>query len=188
MKYPIAETFYSLQGEGYWAGTPAFFVRLAGCSVGCAWCDTDYKKKDEMDETQLVKLASKEPARRVIVTGGEPTDHNLAPLLAAFQEAGFRVHLETSGVRKVEESFDWITVSPKMNELDLKQRKGDECKVVFAWPKTWLPAFLELPFNHFFLQPLEQNGDTNATAVVEYVKQHPRWRLSLQTHKVLKIR
>jgi 7-carboxy-7-deazaguanine synthase len=183
--YPIAETFYSVQGEGYWTGTPAFFIRLAGCSVGCSWCDTAYGKKHEEYARELIATAKREAARHVVITGGEPTDHDLTDLVDGLRAAGKFVQLETSGCRPVLAKFDWITVSPKCPADLLGQKSGDECKVVFAWPRAWIPAYLQLGFKHFFIQPLATHDKTNAAEALEYVKAHPQWRLSLQTHKVL---
>ena len=97
----IAEIFYTLQGEGYWTGTPAYFIRLSGCSVGCAWCDTNYRYKETIAVETLVKRVLTTPTRHVVVTGGEPTDQDLSPLVREFQAAGCFVQLETSGVRPV---------------------------------------------------------------------------------------
>lgn len=186
----VAETFYSIQGEGYWTGTPAYFIRLAGCSVGCAWCDTDYRKRDDLTVKNILDAAKESKPRHFVVTGGEPIDQDLGPLVAGIKGRfpGALVQLETAGTREVAAPFDWITVSPKASPELLLQRRGNECKVVFAWPVAWYPKFLAMDFQHFFMQPLALGATTNAEKVVEYVKDHPRWRLSTQVHKTLGIR
>jgi 7-carboxy-7-deazaguanine synthase len=186
--YPVSETFYSLQGEGYWTGTPAFFIRLAGCSVGCAWCDTDYKTKDVFGANELAELTCMHPTKHVVLTGGEPLDHNLSPLIHALKTKNLFIQLETSGKYPIPEGIDWVTCSPKFDPKSLVLQIGDECKVVYAWHRDWYPQLLKMQFKHFFLQPLELKGNTNVEDVVTYVKENPKWRLSLQTHKILRLR
>lgn len=194
-KIRVNEIFYSLQGEGAWTGTPAAFVRFAGCNRSCSFCDTQHKFFSTMSVKEILqKVMSLGPARRVVITGGEPMTQleGLHDLSLAFAAAGYEVHLETNGDFEVDPSeVDWLTVSPKGPEW--KQKIGDEIKVVYTGQsKEELEQYLEssdkVHFKHHFLQPCSTPEGSNVEATVAYIKADPRWRLSLQTHKLIGVR
>lgn len=182
--YRVNEIFYSLQGEGYWTGTPMVFVRLSGCNLRCPFCDTDHSAFTEMSADEIVREALKYSARRICLTGGEPSLQADNALIGAFHGAGFTVHIETNGTRPLPKDIDWVTVSPKSAiVLD----RADELKLVLsdgADPAKW-EGF---PAAWHFLQPCDNAGLMNTEEVVSYIMEHPVWRLSLQTHKLLGIR
>ncbi|MEB3324563.1 MAG: 7-carboxy-7-deazaguanine synthase QueE [Cyanobacteriota bacterium] len=198
---PVVETFHSLQGEGLHSGRSAFFLRLAGCTVGCSWCDT----KHSWPEAQHPRLAVSELARQaqqardqgaafVVVTGGEPLHHNLSPLCDALCGVA-PLHLETSGVDPLSGHFDWITLSPKRHcpprpELltacqELKVVVAEEADLIFA--ETLAAAVSGGSIPHLLLQPAWDNPRGMALAIA-HAKAHPAWRLSLQSHKWLGVR
>lgn len=195
--YPVIEHFYTLQGEGYWAGTPAYFIRLGGCTVGCSWCDTRYSWPLEgwnrYDIPTLLEWVQATPARHVVITGGEPTLHPLAPLLQALQEAGYFVQIETSGTYPLPEVLpNWITLSPKRFQPPLEAYYGasHELKVVIHARSDLLWAELQRkrcpPGLPAFLQPEAYQPDALAW-ILSYLKENPHWRLSLQLHRLLSI-
>lgn len=195
--YPLVEHFYSVQGEGYWSGQPAYFLRLGGCDVGCSWCDTRYSWPQTgwpaYPAEALVELVRATPARHVVLTGGEPTLHSLEPLIAALQEAGYFVQLETSGAYPPPSVLpNWITFSPKRFKAPYPAwyELAQELKVVIHAPSDleWaeaqrkrcpsaLPAFLQPDY----YQPRAIQW------ILEYIKAHPSWRLSVQVHRYLAI-
>lgn len=195
---PVMEHFYSLQGEGSWSGTPAYFVRLAGCNVGCHWCDVKESWQINEDQLhsceQLNTLIAKTATERVIITGGEPTLHDLTLLTETFQKAGLQVHMETAGTNPIKGKFDWICLSPKkfLPPLPENYALAAELKVIifnrhdFKWAEEHAarcPEHVEL-----FLQPEWSRRAEMTPLILDYVRKHPRWRLSLQTHKYLGIR
>jgi organic radical activating enzyme len=178
--YKISEIFYSLQGEGYWAGTPVVFVRFSGCNLACSFCDTDFSETKQMTAEQLLKnVESLSQCGRVVFTGGEPALQLDEGLVAKFNDAGWFVHVETNGSIEIPFSVDWLTVSPK--EEDLVQDSGDELKVVDG-QFEWLGPFEKMDFEHLYIQPMSEQ---NVPSVIDSVKQNPRWRLSLQTQKMV---
>ena len=194
--YPVVETFHSLQGEGFWTGTSAFFIRLGGCDVHCPWCDQKetwpkehHLLSNSIDIVNKVLLTT--PAL-VIITGGEPLLHNLNPLTEALQKAGLRLHLETSGAHPLTGSFDWVTFSPKPFKFPDQSiySRADELKVVIAEAKDleWAEEMsAQVPANTLrYLQP-EWNSPESIKFILPYILRHPQWRLSLQTHKFLNI-
>lgn len=196
MKYRVNEIFLSLQGEGFWTGTPMVFLRFSGCNLACPFCDTDHFSGEEMSAEEIVAsvLAAAGDCRRVCVTGGEPALQLDDDLVAALHAAGFKLHVETNGTQPLPSGVDWITLSPKEDfvaNAGVVLPKADELKLVYdgdAAPERWA----SFPATWHFLQPCDV-GDAakNAallTATVEYIKSHPVWRLSLQTHKLLGIR
>ncbi len=199
--YKVNELFYSLQGEGYWTGAPMVFVRFCGCNLQCPFCDTDHREGSWMEADEIaaeVRRAFAEGGSagpfRVCLTGGEPLLQVDAALVGALKEAGFLLHLETNGTQAVPEGIDWVTCSPKEDVRNLKGNgavvleKADELKLVLSPgidPQRW--AHFPAPWH--FLQPCSQaDGSANLEETITYVKAHPLWRLSLQTHKYLKIR
>ncbi len=196
-QYPIMEMFYSLQGEGYYQGKAAFFIRLAGCDVGCVWCDVkdswDASKHPVLSIEEIVNSALAHPSRLAIVTGGEPLLHNLDPLTTALKAAGFQTNIETSGSSTMSGNWDWVCLSPKKFKAPLPENVAlaDELKVVvfnnsdFEWAETYAK---QTSLNcKLFLQP-EWDKQTQITPlVIEYVKANPKWELSAQLHKYIQV-
>lgn len=205
MAYTVKELFYTLQGEGAQAGRASVFLRFSGCNLwsgreddradaACRFCDTDFVGGEKFAHAAALSaaVAALWPqqgggAPYVVCTGGEPSLQLDAALVTALHERGFEIAVETNGTGDLPAGIDWICVSPKAGTT-LAVSGGDEVKLV--WPQTGLdPADLEpLAFRHFFLQPMDGPGRAASTAAcVEYCLTHPRWRLSLQTHKILGI-
>ena len=190
----VNEIFYSLQGEGYYSGTPAVFVRLSGCNLSCPFCDTQHESGREMREEEIVAEVTKYPSRHVVVTGGEPSLQLTASLVDKLHAAGKYVAVETNGTHPLPPNVDWVTLSPKdafVDGAEVVLSRADEIKVVFDGIHYPLPTTC-YPLSTFtFLQPCD-TGDAvrNAEivqATIEYIKSHPEWRLSLQTHKIIGI-
>jgi organic radical activating enzyme len=197
-QYPVMESFYTIQGEGKFQGHAAYFIRLGGCDVACHWCDVkeswpiDAHPKKSVSE--LVSEALQYPGRIVVITGGEPLMHDLNPLTMAFQEAGFRTHIETSGVGKtVSGSWDWVCFSPKKFKEpnpDIFQLVNELKVVIFhpsdiSWAETFVPKIAQDAI--LLLQPEWSKQTENNPLIVEFVKAHPQWNISVQTHKFLQI-
>ena len=196
--YRVNEIFYSLQGEGFWSGTPMVFLRLSGCNLKCPFCDTEHGGYRAMSAAEIVAevVQTGKNCGKVCVTGGEPSLQLDKELVDALHDAGFRIHLETNGTRPLPEGVDWVTLSPKADVKGLKGdgtvvlERADEVKVIYedGVDAKWA-AF---PADWHFLQPCDTGDpDRNAALVAEtidFIQRHPRWRLSLQTHKLLKIR
>ncbi len=192
------EAFYTLQGEGNYTGRAAYFIRLGGCDVGCHWCDVkeswDVDAHPHYTVNEIVAGAMQHPGRLAVITGGEPLMHDLTSLTNALQTAGFQTNIETSGVcRAVTGSWDWICFSPKKFKKpnpDIYQR-ADELKVIiynqsdFAFAESFIPHLR--PDCKLFLQTEWSRSNEMLSRIVEYVKDHPQWQLSLQTHKFLDI-
>jgi 7-carboxy-7-deazaguanine synthase len=211
--YTVKEIFYTLQGEGFHSGRPAVFCRFSGCNLWtgreddrhravCQFCDTDFVGvgpdggKFAAAADLAARVASLWPAEPdggspyVVCTGGEPLLQLDEPLLAAFHARGFQVAVETNGTQPAPPGIDWICVSPKAN-AGLKLVNGDELKLVFPQehPEAQPERFEHLDFAHFFLQPMDGPlVSDNTRRTVEYCLAHPKWRLSLQTHKLLGLR
>ena len=192
----VNEIFYSLQGEGYYAGTAAVFVRLSGCNLRCPFCDTQHESGTEMSDEEIAKEAAKYPARLVVITGGEPSLQLTKSLVDALHDEDKFVAVETNGTRRLPGNVDWITLSPKDAYLGDKAKPVlnyvDEIKVVFdgEHEPSMYPGIMCTHAR--FLQPCD-TGDPvrNAeivNAAIEYIKKDPRWKLSLQIHKILNIR
>ncbi len=209
MKLPIFETFYSIQGEGENTGMPACFVRLAGCNVGCTFCDE--KKAWNIDNSQLLGIdeivsriiSCKSP--NVVITGGEPTIYDLTELTEKLQKLGLKTFLETSGVNEIKGQFSHITLSPKQNKLPLLKRDKDSGKDIFAYHidslKVVISSDLDFSFAEqmknyvrqeekvsFYLQPEWDKKETIIPIIIEYIKQNPEWNLSLQMHKYINVK
>ncbi len=210
MSYAVREIFYTLQGEGANTGRPAVFCRFAGCNLWtgreadretatCRFCDTEFVGTDgpgggRFPDADALGAAvdsawpSSEPASRFVVcTGGEPLLQLDAPLLGALHARGFVVAVETNGTLPPPPGIDWLCVSPKAG-APLVVNRGDELKLVFPQAGAEPERFAALEFRHFFLQPMDSPvREANTAAAVRYCLSHPRWRLSLQTHKLLGI-
>lgn len=214
MTYAVKEIYYTLQGEGANAGRPAVFLRFTGCNLwsglekdrskgpgGCSrWCDTDFVGTDGIGggrfsspESLADAVAAQWPgaskaAALVVCTGGEPLLQLNETLIAALHARHFSVAVETNGTVEPPTSIDWLTVSPKAHSL-LRAMKGDELKLVYPQPELPPQGFEHLAFEHFFLQPLDGlERDANTKLAISYCLTHPKWRLSVQMHKVIGIR
>jgi 7-carboxy-7-deazaguanine synthase len=210
LTYSIKEIFYTLQGEGTHAGRPAVFCRFSGCnlwsgreadraSAVCKFCDTDFVGTDgELggkypDSEKLADIVSSlwpatySASKFVVFTGGEPLLQLDDALLKSMHERGFEIAIETNGTIAVPAGVDWICVSPKVG-TELRVRKGNELKVVIPQQGQALLDYEALEFDHFYLQPMDgPNVDTNTRLAIELCKKNPKWKLSLQTHKLLQI-
>jgi 7-carboxy-7-deazaguanine synthase len=194
---PVMEQFYTIQGEGRYTGQASYFIRLGGCDVGCVWCDV----KESWDAgihpvvavPELVRTAASFPGGIVVVTGGEPAMYNLEPLTAAIHQAGKRAHIETSGVHPLTGTWDWVCFSPKKFKAPHPSvyTLAHELKVVI-YHKSDIEfaekhAAMVGPGCELFLQPEWSRREELMPLIVAYVKENPRWRISLQTHKYLNI-
>jgi len=191
--YPIVEIFHSVQGEGYHTGTPSIFIRFGGCNLSCEWCDTDFSKWDKMTISEIMNVLTQWSSKRIIYTGGEPAMQKLRPLSDELHSKGYDIAIETNGTIELEEGLvDWICVSPKdmlFPEFSIKQRKGDELKVVYTGQDLSMYDNLKKGFENLFLQPCydeSKDAGTNGKTfhnTFDMVMQNPGWNLSLQTHK-----
>ena len=190
--YPIVEIFHSVQGEAFHAGVPHVFIRFGNCNLRCEWCDTDFLTYEEMELENIVDKVLSYNCERVIFTGGEPCLQDLETIGKALKVHGINLSVETNGTIKVPEIIDWICVSPKDQlypNVGIKQRVGDELKVVYCGQDMTLYDELKDGFEHLFIQPcyfenesVEWNGK-NFAQTENLVKENQDWRLSLQTHK-----
>ncbi len=209
MTYTVKEIFYTLQGEGANTGKPAVFCRFSGCNLWtgreedrhravCQFCDTDFvgagpdggrfSAAGSLAEAVDVAWQGADEEKLVVCTGGEPLLQLDVDLVAAFHARRFTVAVETNGTRKAPDGIDWICVSPKAG-APVVQDCGSELKLVFPQPEAMPDVFASLDFQHFFLQPMDgPDVEENTRAAIDYCLQHPRWRLSLQTHKLLGLR
>lgn len=210
MSYAVKEIYYTLQGEGANTGRPAVFLRFAGCNLWsgreadredavCRFCDTDFVGTDGPGGAKFgaaralaaaVGAAWPGGAERtaqpmVVCTGGEPLLQLDPPLIDALHEAGFQVAIETNGTLPAPDGLDWVCVSPKAG-AEFVQQAGDELKLVYPQSGAEPERYAELPFRHLFLQPMDgPSREANTALAVQYCLEHPRWRLSLQTHKLV---
>lgn len=210
MSYKVKEIFYTLQGEGAQAGRPAVFCRFSGCNLWtgreedrhkaiCQFCDTDFWGMDgenggKYSAKALVDMvAAQWPTDLtigkpyVVCTGGEPLLQLDETLIDAFHNKGFEVAVETNGTIEAPPGIDWICMSPKAG-TSLRIKKGQELKLVYPQATAMPELFEDLDFEHFYLQPMDGlDGERNTQLTLQYCLQHPNWKLSLQTHKLLNI-
>jgi organic radical activating enzyme len=191
------EMFYTLQGEGYHQGKAAYFIRLAGCDVGCVWCDVkdswDASKHPVLSIDEIVTSALAHPARLAIITGGEPLLYNLDALTTALKKVGFEVNIETSGSSPMSGKWDWVCLSPKKFKAPLTEsiQAASELKVVifnthdFEWAETY--AKQVAPNCKLYLQPEWDKSNEITPLVIEYIKANPKWELSAQLHKYIQV-
>lgn len=211
--YLVKETYYTLQGEGAQAGRAAVFCRFAGCNLwsgreedrstaACSFCDTDFVGTDGLGGGKFEcadalanhivgcwnDVVQGQGIPYVVFTGGEPLLQLDSKLIESMHAKGFEIGVETNGTQEVPPGLDWVCVSPKL-QSPLRVTDGDEIKLVFPQPGVMPERFEGLGFGHFFLQPMDNsNREDNVRAATEYCLRNPRWRLSLQTHKLIGIR
>lgn len=197
--FRVNDIFYSLQGEGYNTGRAAVFVRFAGCNLRCPFCDTEFDSYREMTAEEIVGAIHNYPSHFVVLTGGEPTLQADETFIELLHHHGYEVAMESNGTRPAPQNLDWLTVSPKgslpLTPSNWRGRMPDELKVVFTTEEdvpqqtAQLPLQLEGAGGRLYLQPCD-TGDAERNALiinrcVDYIKAHPQWRLSLQTHKLV---
>jgi len=191
------EHFYTLQGEGFHQGRAAYFIRLGGCDVGCVWCDVkeswDAERHPRSEIRGLIDEIKKTPAEIVVITGGEPLMYNLDEWTKELQSAGLKTHMETSGAYPLSGRWDWICLSPKKFKAPLPRilPHAHELKVVvfnksdFDWAEKY--AALVSPHCKLYLQPEWDKSPLITPEIIEYIKNHPKWELSLQIHKYVNV-
>jgi 7-carboxy-7-deazaguanine synthase len=192
-RLPVMEAFYTIQGEGFYTGKPAYFIRLGGCDVGCVWCDVkeswDADAHPKLNIDEIVSEAEKHAGRMAVITGGEPLMYDLTVLTKTLKKKGFQTNIETSGAYPMSGEWDWICFSPKKfkeahstifplaNELKvIVYNKSD-----FAFAEKY--AALVNDSCQLLLQPEWDRQDKMLPLIVDYVKANPQWKISLQTHK-----
>lgn len=193
--FPINEIFYSLQGEGFYTGTPSIFIRFSGCNLRCPFCDTEHQAHQLMSEEEILASIRPFPASQVVLTGGEPTLFVTSDFIDQLHAAGYYVTIETNGTHPVPANLDWVTLSPKDSFLPASSAaqplltRCDELKVVYD--SQPVPQYPQIETRHRYLQPCD-TGNANENArltaeAIQYCLAHPEWSLSLQTHKLLHI-
>lgn len=194
---PVMESFYTIQGEGFFSGTPAYFIRLGGCDVGCVWCDVkeswDASQFDWFSVKEIAKKAKNSGANLVVVTGGEPLMYDLSLLTQELRELELQTNIETSGAYKLTGQWDWVCFSPKKFKAPLDEfyKVSNELKVVlyhksdFQWSQDHASKMNE--DSMLFLQPEWSKEKEMTPLIVDFIKKHPKWKISLQTHKYMDI-
>jgi organic radical activating enzyme len=194
---PVMESFYTLQGEGYHQGKAAYFFRLGGCDVGCVWCDVkeswDAAKHPMKHVEEIISELSNIPSCIVVITGGEPLLYDLGYLTEALQQKGFKTHLETSGSSGLSGKWDWICLSPKKFKAPLESVlvAANELKIIvynqsdFKWAEQYAARVHSSCL--LYLQPEWSKSQSITPLIVDYIKHHPQWGLSLQTHKYIDV-
>lgn len=197
VELPVMEHFYTIQGEGFHQGRAAYFIRLGGCDVGCVWCDVkeswDAALHPRFSVDALVQLVSDSGADLAVVTGGEPLMHQLDALTAALQQKGIETNIETSGSHPVSGHWDWICLSPKKFKAPLPGilPMANELKVVvfnksdLDWAEKY--AAQVTPACKLYLQPEWDKAAIVLPLIIDYVKAHPQWRISIQVHKYINV-
>ena len=195
---PLMEDFYSLQGEGFYSGRAAYFIRIAGCDVGCAWCDVkeswDKSLHPSVPIADIVDRVKKTGTDFAVITGGEPAMYDLTSLTTALKKEGIEIAIETSGAYPIKGEIDWICLSPKKFKMPLEENYAiaQELKMIifnkhdFQWAEELHQKVS--PNCKLYLQPEWDKRDQMLPLMIDYVKQHTNWNISLQTHKFLDIR
>jgi organic radical activating enzyme len=194
---PLMEEFYTIQGEGFHSGKAAYFIRVGGCDVGCHWCDV----KESWDAAlhpltrtdQIVENASRFPGKAVVITGGEPSMYNLEYITKELKQKGIQTFIETSGAYKLTGEWDWVCLSPKKTSPPTQENYplASELKIIvhnkndFEWAEKH--AAMVSPECKLFLQPEWSKAKEMMPLIVDYVMEHPKWNVSLQTHKYMNI-
>ena len=194
---PLVEDFYTIQGEGYHAGKPAYFIRLGGCDVGCRWCDAKYTWNPKVfpptEVTTIVDRASSCSAQAIVITGGEPLLYPLGILTRELHARGLEIFLETSGTHPLSGEFDWVCLSPKrqLPPLDEAFKRANELKVIIEKEEDleWAVECSKRVTRRcrLYLQPEWSVYDAITPIIVEWVKEHPEWNISIQAHKFMRI-
>lgn len=194
---PLVEEFYTLQGEGFHTGKPAYFIRIGGCDVGCSWCDAKFtwnaKNFPPVKVDEIVIRASKQPSKAVVVTGGEPSLYPLDYLCLELKKKNIQTFIETSGAYPLTGQWDWICLSPKPQQPPVNgiHMKADELKVIISMPEDlkWAEenAAKVKATCKLYLQPEWSEYQTITPVIVEYAKANPKWQVSLQAHKFMRI-
>lgn len=193
---PLMEEFYTIQGEGYHKGTAAYFIRVGGCDVGCHWCDVKESWNPDLHpptETSKIVMNAKKYSNTIVVTGGEPLTWDMTELTLQLKKVGLQVHIETSGAYELTGTWDWICLSPKKQKLPKEEiyKKADELKIIVYNKDDF--RFAEEQASKvskdciLYLQPEWSKRDKVTPHIVDYVMKHPKWKVSLQTHKYLNI-
>ena len=194
---PLVEDFYTIQGEGFHSGKPAYFIRLGGCDVGCKWCDAkftwDARRFPPVEVGEIIERASSHEAQAIVITGGEPLLYPLGLLTKGLKERGLEIFLETSGTSPLSGDFDWVCLSHKRQKAPLDEvcAVASELKVIvesaedFAWAEECAARVGEKCL--LFLQPEWSRYESVIADVVEYAKAHPQWNVSVQVHKFMHI-
>lgn len=194
---PVMESFYTIQGEGFHQGRAAYFIRLGGCDVGCVWCDVkdswDAAAHPHLTIEEIVKQASAQPTRLAVITGGEPTLYDLSELTAQLKAAGFELNIETSGAHPLTGNFDWVCLSPKKFKPPVESilQQAHELKII-VFNKSdfkWAASFAAKVSSDcmLFLQPEWSKRDEMTPLIIDYVKAHPQWQISIQMHKYIDV-
>ena len=191
------EIFYTIQGEGAWSGNASYFIRLAGCDVGCVWCDVkeswDASGYPAWTADEIIEKFEPANCKMVVITGGEPAMYDLTNLTAGLKNKGYKVHIETSGAYPLTGDFDWVCFSPKKFKKPIENfgKNADELKVIvfnrsdLEWAETYRKDVGENC--KLYLQPEWDKREKVRELIVDYVKNNPAWKVSLQTHKYLEI-
>lgn len=193
---PLMEEFYTIQGEGFHTGTAAYFIRVGGCDVGCHWCDVKESWNADLHpptSVETIVANAKKFAKTIVITGGEPLTWDMNPITAQLKSAGLHVHIETSGAYDVTGTWDWFCLSPKKNKLPVESAYAiaNELKVIIHNKHDFIFAEEQAEKTNknaiLFLQPEWSKKEEMTPLIVDYVMNHPKWRVSLQTHKYLNI-
>ena len=193
---PLMEEFYTIQGEGYHTGTAAYFIRIGGCDVGCHWCDVKERWSGELHpatSTDVIVANAKKYANTVVITGGEPLMWDMTQITQKLKQQNLQVHIETSGAYTLSGAWDWICLSPKKNKLPTQTvyDNANELKVIIHNKHDFIFAEEQAEKVNdgaiLFLQPEWSKKEEMTPLIVDYVMNHPKWRVSLQTHKYLNI-
>ncbi|MCC5944361.1 MAG: radical SAM protein [Bernardetiaceae bacterium] len=191
------EDFYTIQGEGAYQGQAAYFIRLGGCDVGCIWCDVkdswEASAHPAVSVSEITARASASASRLAVLTGGEPLMYDISALTRGLKEAGFRIHIETSGAYPLSGDLDWICFSPKRFKKPLPEvcAVADELKIIifaqsdFAWAEEHAASVS--PHCKLLLQPEWSKREKMTPRIIDYVKNNPKWQISLQSHKYMQI-
>lgn len=192
----VNEIFYSIQGEGAHAGTPCIFIRLSGCNLKCSFCDTDFKSYEDMTEDEIIEKIQSLTYRckNIVLTGGEPTIQDISVLIYKLQRLGYYVAMESNGTNHAPFNIDWLTISPKEPFVGsagkVVQKRCDELKLVFDGKNE--PQDFGITADHYYLQPCDMGEPILNSEIIneciKYVKENPKWKISLQTQKILKVR
>ncbi len=194
---PVMEAFYTIQGEGFHQGRAAYFIRLGGCNVGCFWCDVkeswDADKHPKIAIDEIVQQACRQPGRLAVITGGEPLMHDLDELTYRLRSEGFETNIETSGSFPLSGNWNWICVSPKKFRPPTEEalQQANEVKVIiynkndFAWAEKHAAQVNE--HCKLYLQPEWERASIMTPLIIDYIKENPKWELSLQIHKYINV-